>query len=616
MGSENVTIEFQPAEKRVQVRKGIALREAAEFAGIELNIPCGGKGLCGKCKVIFESGAPDPTSTERDRINEAELAQGYRLSCQTAVTQDAVIYVPDGIQGAKILTTGTARKVPLRPGITKRFAVADFPSVDDLRSDLDRVTDAFDLDNQAHLELSALRSLGRDVRASEFRVTGVFAGREPIAFEPGDTTADCYGIALDIGTTTLAAYLLDLNTGGQVSVASAMNPQAHVGDDVISRISHVMEDPEGLRKLQASVIDKLNELVRILSDGAGICHERIYEVTVAGNTCMTHLFLGVDPTNLAVAPYVPVVSRRISVGARHLGIDINEFGRVHVLPNIAGYVGADTVGVILASGFYETDEMTLAVDIGTNGEIVLGSDGRLLACSTAAGPAFEGAHIRHGTRAAPGAIDGVWFEGGEFRCSVIGGIKPSGICGSGLLDAIICMLQAGIIEPSGRIVDAGEISEEYAHLRANLQIGEQGSEFILAEDTSIGEPVVITQRDVRELQLAKGAIAAGIRTLMDRLQISPERLDRIVLAGAFGNYLRKESAVQSGMIPDVPLERIHSVGNAAGEGAKLALISLDARADADRIADGIEYVELTTDPGFQERFADALMFGRTAGLII
>ncbi|HUV05667.1 MAG TPA: ASKHA domain-containing protein [Armatimonadota bacterium] len=612
MGLGSITIEFQPSGKVVQTEPGTPLRQAAQIAGADLDTPCGGKGRCGKCAVVFLQGAPPPTPTELDRLTDTELIQGCRLACQTTVYEHAVVCVPDSSQAASILTAGTARQTALRPAITKKHARIPKPTVDDLRSDLTRVLEAFDIaPSQAGLDVAALRRLASDLRRADFGVTGVFAGGRPIDFEPGDTTGECFGAAVDIGTTTLAAYLLDLNSGRQLSVAASMNPQARIGEDVVSRISYVMERPGGLEELRASIVGELNRLLGDLADGAGISPQRIYEVSVVGNTCMMHLLLGIDPRHLAVAPYVPVVSRSLYMRARELGIGINDFGYVHVLPSIAGYVGADTVGVILATALYEYERPALAVDIGTNGEIVLGCKGRILACSTAAGPAFEGAHIRHGMRAAPGAIDAVWFDNGAIRFSTVGGAKAAGICGSGLLDAVVCLVQAGIVEPGGRIVDAGEIPKEFAHLSENLHGGDRGNEFVLAaaEESCTGGPIVITQRDVREVQLAKGAIAAGIQTLMERLNVRADDLDRVVLAGAFGNYVRKESAIAAGMIPDVPLSKVHLVGNAAGEGAKLALISLDMRGDAECIAESTEYVELTTETGFQERFADALMLG-------
>ena len=598
----------------MQAEAGALFRHVAEEIGVHFGMPCGGKGRCGKCKVIFQKGAPEPTPAEHDRLSEIELIQGYRLGCVTTLSDDAVVYMPNGgkgIQSAKILAVGTARDVALFPCITKRSAVVPKPTVEDLRSDLARVLETFQINrSQSHLDLSSLRRLGNDLRNGDFKVTGVFSDGNMIALESGDTTADCYAVAFDIGTTTLAAYLIDLNSGHQVSVASAINPQTRVGDDVISRISYVMQEADGLDRLRMSVTDELNQLLKTLCEAAKVSADRVYEASVVGNTCMTHLFLGIDPTHLAQAPYVPTVSQSVYIPAPELGLEINPSGRIHVLPNIAGYVGADTVGVVVASALHLDDQLTLAVDIGTNGEIVLGSKDRMVACSTAAGPAFEGAHIKFGMRAAPGAIDGVWLEDNQIHVSTIGGEKAVGLCGSGLLDAIICLVNAGIIDSGGRIVDKEEVPEEFAHLRSRLQDGERGNDFVLTlPDESTSEPVLITQRDVRELQLAKAAIGAGIHSLMDKLNVSVDDLDKVVLAGAFGNYVRKESAIAAGMIPNVPLSKVHSVGNAAGEGAKLALISKEAREDADRIATSIEYIELTTDPGFQERFADALMFG-------
>ena len=613
MSSDSLTVRFYPSGNTAKVPRGIKLLQAAEFAGVNLRFPCGGKGRCGKCKVVFQQGAPTPTSTEQNILNETELYQGYRLGCTATIDEDATIVIPDSLRTGKVLTTGTSRSVARKPGISKIFAEIPEPTVDDLRSDLCRLLDAMNAGvSQSCIDPRAISNLGSMMRSSGFKVTGVFADGEPIAFEPGDTTDTLFGVAIDIGTTTIAAYLLDLNTAEQVSVASAMNPQAQVGDDVISRISYTMENSDGLEKLRSSVVEIINKLLVELAEDAEITTDSIYEMTVVGNTCMSHLFLGLDPQYLAMAPYVPVISRSLCIDARQAGLDINPFGRVYILPNIAGYVGADSVGVVLASAINEKDELTLAVDIGTNGEIVLGSKSRMVACSTAAGPAFEGAHISHGMRAAQGAIDAVWIDDGNIGYSTIGGAKSSGICGSGLLDAIVCMVNAGILESSGRIVDSEEVPEEFSLLSEKVQAGERGNEFLLvtADESSTGEPIVVTQRDVREVQLAKGAIAAGIQTLMAQLGIGADDLDKVILAGAFGNYVRKESAISSGMIPNVPLSKIHSVGNAAGEGAKLALISTDIRHDADRIAESIEYIELTTDMAFQERFADALMFER------
>lgn len=613
MGQQLITITFQPSGKKIQVEKGESLRNVAGSSGIDLTMSCGGKGTCGKCKVLFQSGVPAITPDDKNHLSETELLQGYRLACRAILNDDAVICLQDEniIQEAKILTKGTAIKIDISPIITKRKAVIQPPTVEDLRSDLTRIYDAFNIEQNDEMpNIHLLRTISSAIRESEFNVTGVFSDGSLISVEPGDTESECYGVAFDIGTTTIAGYLIDLTTGNQLSVSSSMNPQAKIGDDVISRISFVMQESDGLETLRSSVVEEMNNIIDSLLAAANVNRDNVYEASVVGNTCMTHLFMGIDPRHLAMSPYVPVVSQSLNIKASDIGLCINDYANVYVLPCIAGYVGADTVGVMLASDMYESDKMTLAVDIGTNGEIVLGSKEKLVACSTAAGPAFEGAHIKYGMRAAPGAIDAVWMDDNKLKFSTVDEKPPVGICGSGLLDIIIFMLNAGIIEDSGRIVDAEEIPETFSHFRKYIIDGERGNDFILipVEQTAIDGPIVITQKDVREIQLAKSAIAAGILTLMDKLSITTEQLDSIILAGAFGNYVRKESAIEAGMLPNVPLSKVHSAGNAAGEGAKLALISSLIRRDVADIASHVDYVELTTDMKFQERFADALIF--------
>lgn len=614
ISQETIQITLRPSGRVLSVSRGTLLRQAVESFDIGLAFPCGGKGRCGKCKVLFESGAPDPTPDEIARLTEGEVTEGYRLGCVTMLTNDAIIHIPESFDfpSAKVLSTGFSRDASIAPATCKRFTSLPEPTTSDQRSDLARLMDGLGCNGHgSRVPLKLIRSLAGDIRKAEFNVTGVFSAGQLVGVEPGDTTDAVYGAAFDIGTTTIAAYLIDLNSGLQVSVASAMNPQARIGDDVISRINYTIQEPSGLNRLQKDVAAEMNRLLDTLIRSAGVKRSSVYEITVVGNTCMSHLFLGIDPRHLAVSPYVPTVSRSLELDARDPGLRISPFGKVHVLPNIAGFVGADTVGVVLATGLHHSARPVLAVDIGTNGEIVLGWDQRMLACSTAAGPAFEGAHIRHGMRATPGAIDSVWLESGDLRYNTVRGAKALGLCGSGLLDAVVCMCRAGIVESTGRIVDAAEVPAGSAHLQERVLQGERGNEFVLvrAEDSATGEPILVTQPDVREVQLAKGAIATGIRTLLEHADVALEDLDSVVLAGAFGNYMRKESAVAAGLIPDVPLEKIRSVGNAAGEGAKLALVSVDMRSEADEIARLVEYIELTTHPGFQDRFSEELMFG-------
>ena len=610
MVSRDLTIKFKPSGRTVKVKGGVSLISVLETLGLTVDMPCGGKGRCGKCTVLFEQGAPPPTPTEEDRLSETDLLNGYRLSCQTVLHSDAVILIPNSHDSSYVLTRGMSRHIPLAPAITKRRAIIPKPSIEDQRSNLDRVLETFQVKRNLSLGLPMIRRLSQAIRDSNYYITGVFAGEIPIAFEPGDTTGSCFGVAVDIGTTTLAAYLIDLLTGEQVSVAASTNPQTRYGDDVISRISYTAQDSFALERLRDVLVDEIQKLITMLADDMNITLEQIYEVCLVGNTCMTHLLLGVNPESLAQSPYVPVISQSLYVNASEIGLKLNEGALAYVLPCIAGYVGADTVGVLLATGLYESDRPVLAVDIGTNGEIVLGYKGRILACSTAAGPAFEGAHIKHGMRAAQGAIDSVRLEGDTVRFTTVGGGKAVGLCGSGLLDAIVCLIQAGIIDASGRIVAPSEVPAEFTSLAGKIREGEKGNEFILAspDDSPADRVIELTQRDVREVQLAKGAIAAGIQTLMRKMNIGSGDLEAVLLAGAFGNYVRKESAIAAGMIPRVPLERVRPVGNAAGEGAKLALISKDMREHAEQLAQYVEYVELTIAPEFQGRFAEALLF--------
>lgn len=616
---DTVSVVFHPGERSVLVGRGTALRQAIEEHDIGLAFPCGGKGRCGKCKVLFEKGAPPPTPNEGARLSAAEIATGYRLGCDALLPEDAVVYIDESPMSREshVLASGAGREVCTAPHVTKRSVIAPEPSTSDLRSDLTRIANEFGCGHaQVKVSLSVLRDLGKQVRESGFEITGVFSSGELIGIEKGDTTASCVGAAFDIGTTTVAGYLMDLSTGRQLSVASGMNPQARIGDDVISRINYAIQEPKGLDRMRRDIVGEINRLLDVLLRNSKVSRSSVYDITVVGNTCMIHLFLGIDPRYLAVSPYVPTLSGSLCLQAKDAGIRISNLGKVCVLPSIAGFVGADTIGVVLASDLKKCIRPTLAVDIGTNGEIVLGLAGRMLACSTAAGPAFEGAHIQHGMRAAPGAIDAVYMESGEMRYSTVGSADAVGICGSGLLDAVACMCQAGIVEPNGRIVDGFEVPEIHRHLQDRVVRGERGNDFVLvtAEESGNAAPIVVTQRDVREVQLAKGAIATGIRTLMEHAGVGPQDLDAILLAGAFGNYMSKESAVAIGLIPDVPLGRVHSIGNAAGEGAKLALLSTEMFAEADEIAGLVEYIELTTHPGFQDRFSEELMFGCSAHL--
>jgi uncharacterized 2Fe-2S/4Fe-4S cluster protein (DUF4445 family) len=430
-----------------------------------------------------------------------------------------------------------------------------------------------------------------------------------MALEAGDTTASSYGIAFDIGTTTVAGMLWDFNRGVMLGAVAKTNPQTAFGADVISRIQAAQENPQNLESLQASIKDCLNTIIKDFKTNYDIDEDHIYEVTIVGNTTMSHLLLGVDPTSLAQAPFAAVFCRACDFTGQAFSLDVNPLAEVHLLPNIAGHVGSDIVGVLLATDLMRRKGLHLAIDVGTNGEILLAKDGQVLACSTAAGPAFEGAHIQSGMRASEGAIEQIQIASGEVRLQVIGNHKPMGICGSGLIDGIAQLLLAGLVDQTGRLMD------QAAAIKANLpetlikrlRDGEKGREFVLYTGGPARD-VVITQKDIREVQLAKGAIASGILIMLNSLQASAGELDSISLAGAFGNYIRRESALRIGLFPEIPMDKIISVGNAAGTGACMALLSPSSRLEAELQSSLVKHIELAVCGDFQTEFIKAMSF--------
>lgn len=593
-----IEVIFQPEGRTVEVAEGTTILEAAYLAGVPLEGVCGGKGTCGKCEVRAKGKLSPPVASERRTLG-GKLSLGARLACQAKVLGRVVVEVPGASLrlGQKILKEGVTRSVPLDPMVKKHFLCLPNPSLSDQRTDLERVSDALGEGRAA--ELNALRELPSVVRRNGFRVTAVAVDGTLVAVEGGDTSGRCFGVAFDVGTTTLVGYLLDLSTGEEVGVSAAMNPQVACGDDVISRIGYLIEQEDGLERLHEEVIEALNGLISELCRDAEVRPEEVYLISVVGNTCMHHLFLKIDPRNIASVPFVPVVSDPLVFKAEELGIRVHPEARTVVLPNVAAYLGADIVGGILATGLWEMEVPALLVDIGTNGEMVLSADGRMMACSAAAGPAFEGARIRHGMRGAPGAIDSVAIEG-DLNFTTIGNESPRGICGSGLVDAVAEMLRVGVLEPSGRIRSPEEFNGP-GSLKARIVEGESGYDFVLTEG------IRITQKDVRELQLAKGAIRAGIEVLRREMGVEDGEL-RVFLAGAFGNYINRNSALRIGLLPPVDEEKVVPVGNAAGEGAKLVLRSRRELERAQEIARKVRYVELSARPELMELLTEYMLF--------
>ncbi|RKY68306.1 MAG: ferredoxin [Candidatus Latescibacterota bacterium] len=608
---QKIKVRFDTLSDPVLVTKGTTILEAASLGHVRVEGSCGGRGICGECKVIATGELSPLSAAEKELLSAEERRSGYRLACQAEICGDVEVEVPDkGELKSQILTHAVESNAVLDADVKKYYLSLPQPTLGDQRADLQRIHDQLPGGNTTRTELDVLRKIPGLLRESDFQITAVVAGGELIDVEAGNTVRDKYGIGFDIGTTTVVGYLMDLNTGEQIGVSADLNPQSTYGADVISRLSFVMEHQDGTERLQEEVVSILNELIEETCSEAGVDPRQIYQVTVVGNTCMHHLFFGIDPRNIAPAPFVPVVSAPLSLKAKDLGLNVHPHALVHALPNVAGYVGADIVGGILATGLYQSKELKLFVDIGTNGEIVLGNRDRLLACAAAAGPAFEGARISCGMRAASGAIDRVSFNG-DVRYTTVDGNRPRGLCGSGLLDLVAEMLRVGAIEPSGRIVEPEAIgSLATDQIKRRVVEGENGPRFVLAqaEESAHGQPVYLTQRDVRELQLAKGAIFTGIQLLKKELGVEDKDLAEVLLAGAFGNYLRRESALRIGLLPPVAPEEVRSVGNAAGEGAKIALISTRLREMAREIAQKIEYIELSGREDFMQAFADNMFF--------
>jgi len=612
-----VPVIFEPLGKRVYVLEGTKLMEAAAAAGIALDMPCGGEGVCGKCRVVVRSGAGEPNAVERNALTDEERARGVRLACQLSVSGPMTVEIPEtSVLGShhKILVRSEdspqagSPQAPTDPAIRKQYVELPPAARGSDQPDLVRLQEAlgpFDVD------LDLVREIPDRLRQGGFRGTAVLAERQLIDFEPGDTASECFGVAFDVGTTTLAGMLVSLNTDRELAVASRLNPQTAFGDDVVTRIQHAREDSHGLAQLHRTVVEACNEMIGELTDQAGIARERIYGLTFSGNTTMLHFVCRIHPRYLGEMPFVPATGNPLLVEARELGLRIHPRGRAYVLPIIGGFVGGDTVSGILATGLARAEGPTLLVDIGTNGEIVLSAGGRLTAAATAAGPAFEGARITHGMRGSLGAIEKVILDG-RVRTNVIGDAPPVGLCGSALVDLAAGLLRHGIVTPQGRMQLPEELPDDLVpELRRRVVSyhGEVSFVVVPETDSGTGGPIVLTQRDVRQLQLASGAIRAGISILLKRAGLQPEDLETVLIAGGFGNFIRRSNAQRIGLLPcRIPRHRIRYQGNTSLAGARLVAVSVRARQMAEELARRTEHVDLSTDPDFQWAFADAMIF--------
>jgi uncharacterized 2Fe-2S/4Fe-4S cluster protein (DUF4445 family) len=611
--SQRVDLRFN--DRPVRVPRGVTLFDAASWNGIAIDSTCGGHGTCKKCRIRFKADPPVPTSLDLRAYTAQEIKDGWRLACRTPATGDADVEVPPLTTRPKAATVGVGRQVILRPAVSKRYLELAEPSLTDQVTDLERVLNALtDLDPVA--DLAVLRALGGTLRRSDFKVTAVVTDETLIAVEPGDTTDRSFGLAFDLGTTTVVATLLDLTTGTPVAVESTLNKQQPFGADVIARISATMLDPAARDKLRRLAQETLAELSTAACGAGGVARDEVYEVALAGNATMVHLVLGIDPEPLGVAPFIMSTRLLPEVRARDLGVPAHPGARAVVFPAFGAYVGGDITAGLLASGMDRDPRVRLFIDIGTNCEIVLGGRDWLLATAAPAGPAFEGASIRCGMRAADGAIEAVAItEDGDLKLTVIGehAMEPKGLCGSGLVDAVAALADAGLIDASGRFVPTEAVSNSALADRLTM-IGKERV-FVLhwsaAGDPGHRDPatsVYLSQRDVRELQFAKAAIATGWRILLEEAGLEAADIKQVLLAGSFGSYLSARSAIRIGLVPDVGPRRIVAAGNVAGEGAKMALLSIRDRAAALALLGEVKYVELSDRPDFNDRFIDQLGF--------
>jgi len=628
---------FTPSGRRGDVDDGVNLKEASEKLGVGIEGTCSQKGTCGKCVIKIEEGFFEKyhidsgqkhlspiNETERKFISDKEAEEGYRLACQAVVKGDVMVFVPEKSRLAKQIVRKAAREIPwlkVNPAVKKYYVEMPAASFWDPLPDFERMCNALNeqhgLPKQLDLDYMVLKTLQDTVRkiggkyAEKWGVTvSVWMDKEVILVEPGKVEK-AYGIAIDIGTTTVVGYLCDLTTGEVVATESMMNPQTIYGEDVMARITYNMTHEDGATIMQETIVRGLNEICGRAAAKVGIKRRDIVDITAVGNTCMHHLFMGVDTEYIGMAPFPAARHHSVNYKARDLGLKIAPGAYVHILPIEAGFVGADNVGVLLCEKPYEQDSMELVIDIGTNGELVLGNRQKMISSSCATGPAFEGAEIKFGCRAAPGAIEKIKIDPvtkeadfkvigiEEWKSEYEGNIGANGICGSAIIDAVPQLWLAGLVSKSGVLAKEADTPR--------IRVDENGlAEYVLAwaNETSIGEDIVVNQNDVRNIQLAKGAMYSGAILMMRRL--GTEKIDKVILAGAFGSYIDKNSAAVLGMFPDCDMENVYSVGNAAGDGARVALLDRDQREEADRIARIVEYVELTTELDFDKVFGKAM----------
>jgi uncharacterized 2Fe-2S/4Fe-4S cluster protein (DUF4445 family) len=607
LGAGRVDLKFSTQNVTHRVPPGVSVFDAASWNGIAIDSTCGGHGTCKKCKVQIIEGNVPITRLDIRAFSEEELKDGWRLACVAKATQDLAINVPPLATRPKAATVGVGRQVILRPATQKRYLELDEPTLHDQIPDLQRVKNAIS-DLEVSVDFSVLKKLPKTLRSANWKVTVTVVDNALVDIEPGDTTDQRYAVAYDLGTTTVVATLLDLNTGTPAAVKSMLNMQQPYGADVISRISATMMDEAALQRLQQTATETLNGLTQEVLQEAGVNRSQVYEVAIAGNATMVQLALGVDAEPVGVAPFITATESWPTLLAKDFGIEINENARAFVFPSFGAYVGGDIVSGVLATGMDRDKRTRLFIDVGTNCEIILSNGEKILATAAPAGPAFEAASIACGMRAADGAIEVVAIEEDELKLKVIGDAEPIGICGSGLVDACAQLVKAGLLDNSGKFVDQETANLKAPNLSKNLITLNSGERVFVLHGDEKNPKVYLSQRDVRELQFAKASIATGWRLLLEALELDDLDVQQVLLAGSFGSYLSPASAVAVGLVPKLPVMRIVPAGNVAGEGAKMVLLSQTERSGAMTLLKEVDYVELSDRQDFNDKFIEELAF--------
>ncbi len=661
MEDNKAMVIFQPSGRRGEVPKDVTLIEASRLLGVDIESLCGEKKVCGKCKIRVEEGFfqkfgiesskahLSPWQEEENKyINAEEKNSGYRLGCVAKVKGDVLIFVPEESRAGKQVVSKKARDIHIdhNPAVKIYYVEVNPPIFEEPTGDFERICRELERDyglTDLKIDIHCLRQLPTALRDGDWKVTvSVWMDQEIIRVRPGKSE-HAYGLAIDVGTTTVAGYFCDLTTMEVIDTVTLMNPQCKYGEDVMARITFHMTTEDGLKRMSDDIIEGLNwligeavknthppkkkkkrkkgeegpeEWVEVPEEGKTylrLSREDIEDITIGGNTAMHHILLQLNPEFVGLAPFPPVIHHSLDIKTRDLGININPSAYVFVLPNEAGFVGADNVGVLIAEEPYKSDDIQLIIDIGTNGELVFGNKEKMISSSCATGPALEGAQLQFGMRAAPGAIERIKIdpETHDVDYKVIGrdawrkysepkDMKCKGICGSGILDVLAELYRAGVVTKSGAF------SKEQKSNRFRINSENNQPEFVLAwaEETSINKDVVITQRDVRQIQLAKGALHAGCKLMMRRMGM--DTMDKIKIAGAFGTHVDREKALIMGLFPDCEIEKILSVGNAAGDGCRAALLNREKRVEANWVSRNVEYIELTVERDFQQQFMEAM----------